>query len=203
MPLLSQTLSQTFTARNHASLRSRTALAPARGDRAIAGWPWAATGGRGIVGTFLARWKAARQLQSATRPVLLAAARPRGAWARILVPVDFSAASLAAASLAASMDAQLVFLACFTAADGTAPEASAHVRSRLARLVQQLNIRHDRVSVVVRRGPLDAAAGAYAGLMRADLIVVGRRRDGAGTLSGRPEWHLARGIGRDLLVVPA
>lgn len=201
MPPLSQPLSHTLTSRGHASIRESLPPALTGASR----WPWLATGGRGWLATVLARCTIARQLRTAARPLLLAAARPRGHWKRILIPLDFSAASQAAASLAARIDAQLVFLACYTASDAAAQKAGEEMRLRLSHFVQQLDIRHDRVSVVVRRGGLEAATRSYAALMRADLVVFGLQPARALTdyLAGRTEWHLAREIGSDLLVVPA
>lgn len=181
---------------------------------------WIATNGRGIIGSILARSSVARRIQEANHPLMLARSKPKNCYLRILVPVDFSRASVSAAKavLRAGAGTQLVFLTSFSMFGDTAlharprhttaapllSDACRAAHTRLARFVEQLGVQTSLVSVVARHGELDAVTRSYADLMRADLVVIGRRSvpQSEAVLLGRPEWRLSQEIEGDIQVVP-
>lgn len=181
---------------------------------------WIATNGQGIIGGVLARSSVAKRIQEADRPLMLARSQPKSCYSRILIPVDFSRASVSAAKavLRAGSGTQLVFLASFSMFGDAAMHARPRhtmvapllsdvccaARTRLARFVEQLNVQTSLVSVVARHGELDAVTRSYADLMRADLIVIGRRSVPRleAVLLGSPEWRLSQEVESDILIVP-
>lgn len=173
----------------------------------------------GMLRGCIARQAIDAQVRKAAQPLLLAKSVPKARYARILVPIDFSEAALAAArvALAASEGAQLVFLTAFTlfedAALRTKPprpaptlaDARERARARLARFVNQLDARNNLVSIVAWHGRLDTSTYAYAARMASDLAVVGHQPVSRleALLLGSAEWKLNREIAADVLVVPA
>ena len=119
-------------------------------------------------------------------------AAPKAAYRKILVATDFSPASREAARIAllASPAAQLVFLhvwqlpeSCGLRDPEPAPgrlqarrEAAHRAAAALDRFVDGLGTGARLVSRVVRPGRPATVIGDYALLMRADLIVIGKRR---------------------------
>lgn len=193
---------------------------PGIGGLAVNAPEWFATNGRGAIGNFLARCAFSRRMQEAACPLLLARSRPKIRYSRILVPVDFSGASLSAAKtvLHAGPGTQLVFLASFSMSDQRAhharpcqattvpsmADACRTARARLARFVGQLDVQASLVSVVARHGTLGAVTRSYARLMRAELVVLGRGPvpQSEGALLAAHGWRLSREIAGDVLVVP-
>lgn len=181
---------------------------------------WVATNGVGAMENLRARLSASRRIQQANHPLMLTKSHPKKRYSRILVPVDFSRASVIAAKavLRAGAGAQLVFLSAFSMSGDAAIHARARrpasvlppgdvsraAHTRLARFVEQLDIRDSLVSIVARHGAPGAVTRSYAGLMRADLVVVGRlpvpRLEAV--LLGTPEWRLSQAVEGDVLVVP-
>lgn len=181
---------------------------------------WIATHGRGIIGGILARSSISRRIREGNHPLLLARSQPKKCYTRILVPVDFSRASASAAKaiLRAGAGTQIVFLTSFsifsdarvhghprpTTAAPLLSDVCRATRTRLTHFVEQLGVQTGLVSVVTRHGELDSVTRSYADLMRADLIVIGRRAvpRAEAFLLGRPEWRLSQEVGVDILVVP-
>lgn len=181
---------------------------------------WLATERRGVIGRILAHFSVARRIQEVNHPLLLAKSRPKNDYARILIPIDFSPASVSAAKavLTTGTGAQLVFLTSFNMFDAAALHARARhmtdapplsevcrtAHTRLERFVEQLSVQANLVSVVVRHGTLDTVTCSYADLMRADLVIIGRRSvpRSEAILLGRPEWRLSQNVDGDILVVP-
>lgn len=181
-------------------------------------WRWLATGGS-LAQRMHARRVAASRMRALSAPLLLCSAQPRAHYKRVLVPVDFSPSTLAAARLAARMSVPLIFLASFTLPDAAAGlsgfaraacatslvDARDAVRGRLTQFVDELDIAHDLVSVVARHGSFEIASADYAHRRQCDLLVLGQRTASPlqTLLGGGTEWRMHRQLGIDVLVVPA
>ncbi len=214
--------------RSGTSFHAPHALLPAMSSAAAlrtiqpecASWPWHWVSTRGkLLQRVAVRRKAETRLRAASEPLLLCATQPRALYRRVLVPVDFSPSSLAAARLAARMFAPLAFLATFSRSDALSGmsgfartvstasliESRDALLARMTALIRQLDIAHDLVSVVVRHGNLDVVTASYARQMQSDLVVLGQRHASRAEalLLGGTEWRLHRALDVDVLVVPA
>jgi nucleotide-binding universal stress UspA family protein len=162
-----------------------------------------------------------RLLRTCRRPVLVVKNAVERAYRRVLVPIDFTASSVAAVRAAALM-APDVGMHVFHAIDSQreavlrdvdVPEAviresrareEAGVSARMRRSVARLGLDSRQMSLALGHGPAVRSTLLHAQTLGADLIVAGKqgRSSAAGFLLGSVSSRLLAGSSCDTLIVP-
>lgn len=176
------------------------------------------------IGDYFIGTTAERVIRASRRPVLMAKAQPDGAYRRVLVAVDFSAASATAAraiaTLAFAGEPEIVLTHVRSGAadslllrggmtiaerDRAVSEISARLSERLAAFAAHAGLRASRRIVTSGdKGDADAIL-ATADAVGADLVVIGTRgrSRGRSILLGGVAEAVLRDADIDVLAVPA
>ena len=164
---------------------------------------------------------AERLLRKSRRPVLVVKGRPGGTYRNVLVPIDFSADSRAAASLAAQIapKAALHLLHAFEAPfegklrfagvdDGSIrryrEQARKRARADMAVLIEAAGIGRARIARDIAHGYAPALIARTARQFGANLVVIGKHGQSAveDLLLGSVTLHTLSSVSCDVLVVP-
>ncbi|MBO9512828.1 MAG: universal stress protein [Variovorax sp.] len=178
--------------------------------------------GRGNPLLAFVRGSAAERLARICRcPILVARQAAQGAYERILVTVDFSTGSRQLVQLACGLDdgAEIhLFHAISTrdeaklrSAEASAREVQAfreaclrHARDRIVQLSDSFDARRNRVMSIIGHGDPARQAAIQQDYVRADLLVVGRRRRSpvADFFLGSAAERMLRWTTSDVLIAP-
>jgi nucleotide-binding universal stress UspA family protein len=164
---------------------------------------------------------AERLLRKCRRPVLVVKGRPGGAYRKVLVPVDFSADSRAAATLAAQLapKAALGLLHAFEAPfEGRLrsagvdhdsirryrKQARAKAHADMAALIEAAGIASKRITRSIVHGYPSALIAQAARESGAGLVAIGKHGQSMieDLLLGSVTLHTLSSVGCDVLVVP-